>query len=43
MKVLIIDSAHRVLIDNLKDAGFEIVHEPEFEREDILREIEDYD
>ncbi len=43
MKALIIDSAHKVLIDNLKEAGIEVIHKPNYQREDILREIGDYE
>ncbi len=43
MKILIIDSTHKVLIDNLKEAGFEVVHKPQYEREDIVKEIQNYE
>jgi D-3-phosphoglycerate dehydrogenase len=43
MKILIIDTTHRVLIDNLTNAGFEIDHKPDYNREDILEHIADYD
>ena len=37
MKILIIDITHKVLIDNLTNAGFEIIHKPDYNREDILQ------
>ena len=43
MKILIIDITHKVLIDNLINAGFEIVHKPDYSREDILKDIENYE
>ena len=42
MKILVIDTAHNVLIDNLIEAGFEIDHRPDYTRKDILNEIENY-
>ena len=42
MKILIIDTTHNVLIDNLIDAGYQIDHRPDYTREDIIREIENY-
>lgn len=42
MKILIIDSTHKVLIENLTEAGFEIDHKPDYNREDILDHIADY-
>ncbi len=43
MKILIIDTTHNVLIDNLIDAGYQIDHRPDYTREDIIREIENYE
>lgn len=43
MKILIIDNTHNVLIDNLVDAGFQIDHRPDYTREDIVREIGNYE
>lgn len=43
MKALIIDTTHKVLIDNLKEAGIEVVLKPDYQREDILLEIGDYE
>ncbi|MFA6932286.1 MAG: NAD(P)-dependent oxidoreductase [Bacteroidales bacterium] len=42
MKILIIDTTHKVLIDMLVNAGFQIDHKPDYSREDILKEIENY-
>lgn len=43
MKILIIDITHKVLMDNLTNAGFEIIHKPDYNREDILQDIENYE
>lgn len=43
MKILIIDTTHKVLIDNLVSSGFEIDHRPDYTREDILMHIENYE
>ena len=43
MKILIIDNTHNVLIDNLVNAGFQIDHRPDYTKEDIVREIGNYE
>lgn len=43
MKILIIDITHKILMDNLINAGLEIVHKPDYSREDILNDIENYE
>ncbi|MDR0971686.1 MAG: hypothetical protein LBM25_04820 [Bacteroidales bacterium] len=42
MKALIIDKTHRVLIDNLIAQGIEVDERISYNREDLLREIENY-
>nr|MBP6429700.1 hypothetical protein [Bacteroidales bacterium] len=43
MKILIIDNTHNVLIDNLVNAGFQIDHRPDYTKDDIVREIGNYE
>lgn len=43
MKILVIDNTHNVLIDNLVNAGFQIDHRPDYTKEDIVREIGNYE
>lgn len=42
MKILIIDNAHPILIENLEKAGLELVLRPDYSREDLLEDIENY-
>lgn len=43
MKVLLIDDIHPVLIEKLQDSNIIVDYHPEYNREDILREIAQYE
>ena len=43
MKALILDLTHKVLLDCLSEAGIELCLHPEYEREDLMKEIHNYE